>query len=145
NKLLSQSISNSLSASLIGKEIRATGDGFSYSGSGDQKLGYSLGSAATSVSAGIYDSGGTLVRTVNGTGLSAGDNTFTWDGKNDLGETVASGKYTLKVSAKDTNGASVTATGYMFGTVSAVRFKSSGAVYVVDGEEIPLSDVLEIL
>jgi flagellar basal-body rod modification protein FlgD len=145
NQLLSQSISNSLAASIIGKDIRASGDAFNYAGSGGQQLGYTLSSAADTVSVGIYDTAGKLVRTLKGSGVSAGDNTFTWDGKNDLGNSVASGKYTLKVTAKDSKGASITSSSYIFGNVSAVRYKANGAVFVVDGTEIPLSDVLEIM
>jgi len=143
--LLSQGISNSLAATIIGKDIRASGEAFTYTGSSSARIGYTLPSNADTVTVKILDASGTVVRTMSGTGTAKGDNSFTWDGKDDQGSNVAAGKYTFTVEAKDSNGASVNVWRYVFGSVSAVRFKSDGAVFVVDGMEIRLSDVLEIL
>jgi hypothetical protein len=33
----------------------------------------------------------------------------------------------------------------VYGTISAVRYKSDGTYFVIDGVEVPLSDVLEVL
>ena len=93
----------------------------------------------------IYDESGNLVRTVAITGKNSGDNTFTWDGKNDADQQVASGKYKFTVEAKDTNGKTITPTLFITGTVSGVRFKADGTVFVVDGMEVKLSDILEIM
>jgi flagellar basal-body rod modification protein FlgD len=145
NQLLSQSISNSLAATIIGKDVRASGNAFSYSGSGDARLGYSLSSAAEQVTVKILDQSGSVVRTLNVNATSKGDNSFTWDGKSDDGRSLSGGKYSFTVEAKDSKGGLVQLSRYVFGNVSAVRFKADGAVFVVDGMEISLSDVLEIM
>jgi len=145
NYLLSQVIGNSLSANLIGNQVRATSDTFNYSGSGDVKLGYTLPGNSSAVSVKIYDKNDNLVRTLTNPGNSSGDNSFSWDGKDNLGNTVASGKYKFSVDAKDGDGAAMKTTQFIYGTVSAVRFKSDGTFFVVDGDEVSLANILEIL
>jgi flagellar basal-body rod modification protein FlgD len=145
NYLMSQSINNALAATFVGKDVRATGDTFQYSGSGESRLGYSLPSAADSGTVKIYDESGNLVRTMAITGKTSGDNTFTWDGKDDADRQLAAGKYKFTVDAKDVNGNSITPTLFITGTVSGVRFKADGTVFVVDGMEVKLSDILEIM
>jgi len=58
---------------------------------------------------------------------------------------VASGSYTFSVEAVDAAGTKVTATSYLYGMVSGIRFTPDGTVFVVDGMEIPLSQIIEIL
>jgi flagellar basal-body rod modification protein FlgD len=144
SSLLNQSISNALSTTVIGKEVRAAGTSFNYSGSGDMKLGYTLPSAAVSAQVKILDQNGAVVRTINGTGVAAGDADVKWDGLTDSGVQAAAGHYTIQVSALDSAGKAVSATPFFYGVVSGVRFKSTGTVFVVDGEEISLSNILEV-
>jgi flagellar basal-body rod modification protein FlgD len=144
SQLLNQSISNALSTTVIGKEVRATGSTFNYSGTGTMKTGYTLPSAAVTAQVQILDSKGNVVRTIQNTGVAAGDTDVTWDGLTDSGVQAAAGTYTTKVTATDASGASITASPFFYGIVSGVRFKSTGTVFVVDGQEINLSDILEV-
>lgn len=145
NALLSRSVNNALAATFVDKEVRASADAFQYNGSGDVQLGYNLLSSADTVVVKVYDGAGTLVKTLTGTGMSKGDNTFTWDGKNEQGQPAAPGRYTFTVEAKDSNGASISASRFIFGVVTGVRFKADGTFFVVGGVEISLSDILEIM
>ena len=144
NQLLNQSISNALSTTVIGKEVRASGTAFNYSGAGDMKVGYTLPSAAMNAQVQILDRNGAVVRTINGTGVAAGDVDVKWDGLTDAGTQAAAGQYTVQVKATDSAGKAITATPFFYGTVTGVRFKSTGTVFVVDGEEIPLANILEV-
>ena len=145
NQLLSQSISNALAATFIGKQVRASGDTFALNSTGNVKLGYTLASAADTVTVNIKDGTGAVVRTLQVHGTDKGDNTFTWDGNDDHNQALPPGTYTFAVSAKDADGKNINSSGFSFGTVTAVRYKSNGTVFVVDGLEIPLSDILEIM
>jgi flagellar basal-body rod modification protein FlgD len=145
NQLMAQSISNSLAAALVGKDVRAATNALQYDGLNSMALGYSLPADAASVDVKIYSQAGTLVKTIGGLSVDQGDNSFTWDGTNDAGQKVSAGAYTFKVEALDDKGAAVSATPYLTGKISAIRFKSDGTYFVVDGTEVPLSDVLEIL
>jgi flagellar basal-body rod modification protein FlgD len=136
NYLLAQSIGNSLAAGMIGKDVRATGNGFHVTGSSDEvRIGYTLSGAATDVSVDIYRNG-TLVKTIKGSGES-GDNALTVSG-------LDGGDYTFKVTAKDGDTA-LSASTYLYGTITGVRFNTNGAAFLVDGSEIPFSQILEIL
>ena len=144
SQMLNQSISNALSTTVIGKEVRATGSTFNYTGTGPMKTGYTLPSAAVSAQVQILDAKGNVVRTITGTGVAAGDTEVKWDGLTDEGAQAAAGTYTVKVTATDAKGAAITASPYFYGIVTGVRFKSTGTVFVVDGQEINLADILEV-
>lgn len=150
NSLLTQSITNSLSTTLIGKSVRATGSKLTYDGSNSVNFGYSLASGAEKVNIRIYDSRQNLVKTVTADKnkfdpLAVGNTDLTWDGTNESGQQVEKGSYTFKVDAYDSDGKLMTTSNYTYGTIGSVRFKSSGTYFMVDGKEISLSDVLEIL
>jgi flagellar basal-body rod modification protein FlgD len=149
NYVLTQAINNGLSAGFVGKEVRATGDTFNLGPAGDglrnQKLGYTLESAATSVEVKIKNERGEVVRTIRTAGTSKGDNAFTWDGKDDVGGDVPAGKYSFTVDAKDTAGKSVGMSQFVFGRVSSVRFTADGTKFIINGQEILLGNILEIL
>jgi flagellar basal-body rod modification protein FlgD len=145
NQLMTQSIGNSLAATMIGKGVKASADEFRFTGSGDVRLGYTLPVSAAEVTVRVYDSTGALVRTITNAGTDKGDSTVVWDGTNDSGQTMAEGKYTFKVDALDSSKAALTATPFLYGTISAVRFTSAGTMFVVDGVEIPVSQILELL
>lgn len=148
NYILTQAINNGLSAGFVGKEVRATGDTVTLGPPGDGlrsvKLGYSLGAAANSVVVKIKNERGEVVRTLR-TGTAKGDNTFTWDGTNDAGEDVPEGKYTFSVEAKDANNHVLDVSKFMFGRVAAVRFTTEGTKFLINGQEVLLGNILEVL
>ena len=142
--VLSSSINNALATTFIGKEVRANSSSFNYTNSGTVQMGYTLPTDASAVSVKIYDGNGNLVKTLKG-GTSTGDSTVTWDGTNDGGQPMANGTYTFKVEATDSTGGSIATSSYIFGKVTGIRFKSDGTVFVIDGAEISLSNILEIM
>lgn len=149
NFILTQAINNGLAAGFVGKDVRAAGSTFSLSSDGNQqprvKLGYSLASAANSVEIKIKNERGEVVRTIRGAGSAKGDNTFEWDGRNDNGVALPEGKYSFSVEAKDADNKSIGSSPYIFGKVSAVRFTTEGTKFIINGQEILLGDILEIL
>ena len=52
----------------------------------------------------VYDIDGTMVRTVNESGLAAGSNQISWNGRNNNGVLLSDGEYTLHLRAQDSNG-----------------------------------------
>jgi len=142
-KTLTSSLNNALATTFIGKSVRAQTSAFQYPGTGTVKVGYDLASSATDATVNVYNAAGHLVKSIAGTGAT--DNTTTWDGTLNDGTVAPSGSYTFKVVAADSSGNAVTATSYVYGTVTAVRYKSTGTVFVIDGTEVSLADVLEIM
>ncbi|MEW6041393.1 MAG: FlgD immunoglobulin-like domain containing protein, partial [Elusimicrobiota bacterium] len=64
---------------------------------------YTLSESATTTIS-IYDSTNILVRTLVNSLKSAGQNSETWDGKNDAGFILPDGNYTIKIDATDLSG-----------------------------------------
>jgi flagellar basal-body rod modification protein FlgD len=145
NAVLTQAISNALSASLIGKDVRAAGDTMMINGEGSVRMGYTLGDTAESVGVNVYDQNDRLIRTFSGLDTTKGDHTVTWDGKDASGVTAASGTYRFEVEALNASKSEMETAQFMYGTVSSIRYKSTGAVFVVDGVEVPLGNILEIM
>jgi flagellar basal-body rod modification protein FlgD len=145
SNLMTQSISNALAATMVGKQIKASGSTFAYSGTGDASFGYTLPGVADSAVIKVQNAAGVVVKTIKSTGLKKGDNAITWDGLDEDGNHVAAGSYSFTVEAADASGNAITASPYLFGHVTSVRFKADGTVFVLDGVEIPLANVLEIL
>jgi hypothetical protein len=85
-----------------------------------------------------------LNRILSVDGATKGDGTVVWDGL-DEAETMASGTCNSAWRLLMRPGRRSPATSYPYGVVSGIRFTSDGTVFVVDGMEIPLSQIIEIL
>lgn len=143
---MSSSISamqNYSSASLIGKNIKADGNGFGLAG-GAATFGYSLGGGAESTSVSVSDKSGRVVKRFDYGPAQKGEYTVTWDGKDSLGNPAPAGAYTFAVSAKDASGAPVDSAAFITGPVSSVSFDAAGAKLVVNGSAVPRDAVRQI-
>jgi flagellar basal-body rod modification protein FlgD len=143
--MMGQTFSNTMSASLIGKEVKADMNQFSLTTGGGHDLHYNLANAATSITIDIKDSTGNVVRTLQVNPQAAGDQTVTWNGMDGNGKQAAGGDYTYTVTAKDANGAAVTASTFIQGVVSALQYVDGNAVLIVNGMQVSLSSVLSVM
>jgi flagellar basal-body rod modification protein FlgD len=144
NLLLTQVLNNTAAAGLVGKTVVASADKINLDSSGSAAVHFDLGGAAQRVVVTIKDESGLTVRTMEVQGLAAGRNEMSWDGKDADGKPVAAGTYSIAIQAYGSDGNGVSATALTTGEVTSVRFKDGQAYLVVDGREIPISDVLEI-
>ncbi|MGA2296464.1 MAG: FlgD immunoglobulin-like domain containing protein [FCB group bacterium] len=146
NQSMTQTIANSALPGLLGKNAKAISNNIFFGGTDNVALGYNLTSAAGKANIVIKDSSGTVVRTMtlSGQDLTSGDHDLTWDGKDNNGKVMPSGKYTFTVNATDGQGAAMTPTCYTSGKIQGVKFKSDGTVLVINGMEVPLQDVEDI-
>lgn len=139
---MAQSIGNSLATTMIGREIKATGNTLKWDGETPVKFGYSLEAAARQASVRIYNAKGEMVQEIEGAGILKGDNWLTFD----PGEGIQpKGEYTFKVVVTDDNAKPMTASAFTMGTITGVRFTASGTVVLIDGVEVPVANILEIL
>jgi flagellar basal-body rod modification protein FlgD len=143
--ILTQVLNNTAAAGLIGKSVLADGNSINLESSGDgASVHFDLAANAATVTVSIYDSGGTLVRTIEETGVEAGRRSVDWDGKDSDGKSLSGGDYTFKVTATDANGNSIDVSPLVMGRVDVVKFVGGEAVLVLDGVEVSIADVLEI-
>jgi flagellar basal-body rod modification protein FlgD len=140
NDLLTKLVSNtgsgvSTAVSLIGKEVRADSNVAALKG-GKAEWSYSLARDASDVKLEIVDSKGRTVRTIAGTDNKAGEHKLVWDGKATGGGDLEDGVYTLKITAKDTQGSAVTSSTYIDGKVTGVE-QSDGTTYLtINGAKV---------
>ena len=137
------SLQNTMASDLIGKKVVVTGNKATLNGQAD--MPYTLPSDASSVSISVYDATGTLVRTAVLGQKSAGNNSFTWDGKDQNGNTLPAGQYTFAVNAVNNSGQTITATPLTSGTVTGISFNNNVTSLTLDnGTQVQLGDVHEI-
>jgi len=131
------------SSNYIGHTVEAKGDTATLE-NGQVAFGYSLNSAASSVTLTVNDSSGNAVWTGSGT-TTAGSNSFTWDGKTADGTQLSDGgQYTLSVSAKDSSGNSVYGYTTVSGTVTAVDSSSGTTMLTIGKTSVSTSSIIGV-
>lgn len=145
NYVLTQSINNTMSATLIGKDVKLNGANVTSSGQTNIQLGYNLPSDAVSATLNVYDSNGNIVKTINNVPTTSGDHKLSWDFTDNNGNKVPVGTYTFSVTALDTSKANMTATYFKYGTIDGIKFSDSGSQLMIDGAAYSLSDIAEIV
>lgn len=145
NYLLTQSINNTLVANLIGKEAKVNGGDININGQSEVTLGYNLPVGAESVQVKIFNEAGQLVKYIDSSEKSFGDNKLSWDISDNNGVKLPNGKYTFEVSAVNMSNEKMDASLFKLGIVDGVRFGENGTVLIIGGAEYSISDISEVL
>ncbi|RDI97715.1 hypothetical protein DVT68_15665 [Dyella solisilvae] len=130
------------SSNLVDRQVMVPSSTMSFDGS-TSMLGAVNVTTATTVNVQVLDSNGNVVRTIPMGAQSAGLAQFSWDGKDDSGNTVAAGNYTLSATSGNTS-----LDTYVAGTVTGVGYGGSslGTYLQVSGVGgVSLSQVAQIL
>ncbi|WP_138430788.1 flagellar hook assembly protein FlgD [Fodinibius saliphilus] len=139
-EMMRTEMTNSMAASLTGKSVRALSNKVNLDAGGSVDINFELNNTAEDVEIIVKDAAGSTVRTESLNGGSNGANTWTWDGRNNDGRTVAEGQYSIEVKA--TNGdKGVKARMFTEGTANRIRFSGDGVLISVDGVEVPIGNV----
>ena len=141
--LMGASLTNSMAASLTGKEVRALSNQISLSSEGNAEINYKLNDSATDVEIVVRTASGAEVRRETLSGVPSGDNAWTWDGLDANGQRMGEGEYTVEVIAKNGDN-NVGALTFLEGIASKVRYTSQGVYLAVNGIDIPIGDVEEV-
>jgi flagellar basal-body rod modification protein FlgD len=124
---------------MLGRSVTVPSNGVEMIG-GASNTFYELPIAASSVSAEIRDPTGFLVRTMSGLSGKAGvDIPLGWDGKDDIGQSVLEGNYTVAISAKNDLGEALPAFTYRGADVQEVTFSDGQVSYLLSGDETVLA------
>ncbi len=142
---LTQSINNTLTATLIGKDVKLSGENIVNNGGDGLDLGYNLPAEAKSVTVNIYNSQGVLVKTFEDPSISSGDHKLFWDFTDNNGSKLPEGNYKMEIEAKDLSGESMTVDKFIWGTIDGVKFGENGTTLLVNNSQFMLSDILEII
>ncbi len=148
NDLLKQLVANTGSSvasavSLIGKQAAASTDTAQLA-NGKAQWRYTLGSGATDVKVEVLDAHGGTVAAYSAADTSAGDRSFTWDGRSLTGKQMPDGAYSLRITATDPSGGTVSATPFVQGVVTGVEQSNGATVLTINGGKVPLSAVTSV-
>ncbi|MCE1229936.1 MAG: flagellar hook assembly protein FlgD [Firmicutes bacterium] len=148
NKLLegiqvqNQGLFQAQSANLVGKRVRASSTGFDLK-SGQASLGVDL-AADAQVQIAVKDGSGKVVAVLDQGSMKAGSHTVTWNGRNELGQTLPDGAYTVEITAKGSTGQAVEAKPSTFVTVDSVMFLNGTVLVQAGGRRFNLADINQI-
>lgn len=131
------------SSSLIVTNVEVTSSSLNLSG-GTASIGIQLPTAASKVALAIQNAAGQTVATLSPGAMAAGDQVVTWNGKDNNGNQLADGTYTVGIAATDASGASVAATTTSYATVTAVNFSNGAIMVTAGGQQYPLSSISTI-
>ena len=76
--------------------------------------------------------------------LSAGNQSFTWNGQGNNGVTWPDGNYTLSINATGANGQPVTVSTQVQGTISSIDVSKNPPQVTVGGQSYPISAIQSI-
>ncbi|MBD1550655.1 flagellar hook assembly protein FlgD [Pseudomonas typographi] len=133
-------------SSLVGHSVLAEATSAAVDTSSGLTGQVAVSSATTDASVSVYDADGTLVKNIDLGSQSAGTVSFTWDGTDNDGNTLASGTYTFAANAT-VDGSEVAQTTYLPSTVTSVTLGSTASdmtLKLADGSSVKLSDVTTI-
>lgn len=131
-------------ASLMGKEIVASGNKVSYRTGAETRIGYTLNADAARVVVNITDSKGEMVRSLEAGSRRAGEQTTVWDGRDSTGRVLADGVYSFEVNAFDGSGKKISVITKVQGVVTGVSLVGSEPLLEIGEIKIPLSAVISI-
>lgn len=151
NDLLEKLVTNTgsgiqTSVSLLGREVRAVHNEAKLT-AGKADWSYKLDREATDVTIEVVNSLGKVVQVekTSGDDLKAGDHTYSWNGKDRTGAQLPNGEtYTLRITAKDSAGATVGVTNFIKGVVTGVEQSSGKTFITVNGVQIGWEKVTSI-
>lgn len=127
----------------IGKDVELNSSQMVLNG-GSATFSYTLPDVASSSTITIQDSDGKIVRRVEGA-TNLGKHSVAWDGKDDNGNQLASGVYTVSVTASNTNGGVLKPTITTSNTVTGIQTTSNGLMLSLGGLlQVDATNVLSI-
>jgi flagellar basal-body rod modification protein FlgD len=129
---MSSAMSATQNASLIGRNVVVSSDLVRLGSTGPVTVGVELAGAADKVGVAIQDASGRTVRSLSFGALPQGTSTFEWDGRNDAGERVAAGDYSLRLNATKASRA-VVASGLVAGYVDSVTMQGGSSLLNLRG------------
>jgi flagellar basal-body rod modification protein FlgD len=128
------------STGLVGKLVKVEGNDFSYRGE-PVPMAYDLEGSASDVEIKIYNSGGTVIRTLQGNAGQAGEYNVVWDGLDSMGDVVPAGNYSMDISAVDEKGNEVDAVTYVSDVVTSVLFEEGESFLTVGASLVPIDKI----
>ena len=141
--IMSAGLTNSMAASLTGKEVKALSNEFNLQENSALDFSFKIPKSATEVEIVIKDENGNQVFTETMKGVQKGEHDYSWDGSNANGDKMPNGKYTVEVRPMSGD-SPISVLTYTKGMAERVKFTGSGVYLIVNGLEVAIGNVEEI-
>jgi flagellar basal-body rod modification protein FlgD len=145
NGFIASSVNNSIAATFLGKEVHAVGNQVHLSEEGDLEIRFNQERASADTLVKIYNSAGTVVRSLYLGASPGGGLMVEWNGKDEIGERLPEGTYYVEVLASDYDDNVINTVTFMMGRVTGVRYYDNKARLLIGEEEVALENVIEIV
>ncbi len=131
--------------SLIGKDVTIRGNTIAYDGENATGAAATLDRSASEVTVTIRDANGQAVRTMDLGPTPGGAVQVPWDGRDDAGNPVPAGSFTMEIAARDSDGGVVDVSQDVKGRVVGVTFDKGYPEIILDsGARAPISDLIDV-
>lgn len=141
--MMSASLTNSMAASLTGKQVRALSNQIHLNATDPSDVKFKLNNSADEVDVIIRSASGAEIRRETLKGVASGDTSWKWDGLNNSGDRMGEGDYYIEVQAKNGDNP-VGSMVFIEGVANKVRYSGEGVLLTVNGVEVPIGDVEEV-
>jgi len=131
--------------SLIGKDVVVKGDTISFDGINATGFAANLEKSSAETKVTIRNEAGEAVRTLDLGPKPAGDIDIPWDGRDDAGQVVQPGSYSVEISATDDTGTPIQVSQDVSGRVVGVDYaKGYPEIILESGARAPISDLVSV-
>lgn len=138
-------IASNDAVSLVGKTVTIRGKGIAFDGTTPTGASCTLSAPASKVQVIIRDADGNAVRTTEYGAKPGGTMAVNWDGKDDKGQVLPAGKYTIDVKATAADGTAVDVSSDVKGIVTKISFDKGYPEMTLDsGATAPISDLVSV-
>lgn len=137
-------IANSQASDLVGRYVEADASHLLLNEGTAVDGAFQLGAGAARATVELRDASGHVVRTLELGALPAGPAHFTWDGRDETGAVLPSGRYSVAVRAVDADGGPVQVDLSARGVVDAVTYEGGYPALSVGGSAVVMGDVRSI-
>jgi flagellar basal-body rod modification protein FlgD len=142
-EMMSASLTNSMAASLTGKQVKALSNQVYLNPVEPADIKFELNNSANEVEIIVRSASGAEVRREVIQGAPSGENQWQWDGRNNMGDRMGEGQYSIEINASNEDG-KVNSLMFIEGVATKVRYTGNGVYISVNNVLVPIGDVEEI-
>jgi flagellar basal-body rod modification protein FlgD len=139
-----QSLNNVMASGFIGKEVKAEYSDLYIDGNNKPVISYTTDQYASEIEFTISDAGGHVVATITEEDVNPGTGSIEWDGKDQRGNRVDEGYYTVEATAVNSSNVEFAPSLSLVGLVTNVVYRDGAAYLTVNGTEVALGDVTSV-
>ena len=138
------SMNNASMTQLLGRDVTAMSNLVPYDGDGPQEIHYDARGDVAQMTVTVQNAEGKVVSRAELSDIPAGEDFWSWDGKDIHGVQAPEGTYTVSITAFDGSGQPVEVNSLLKGRVNEMSYATGAPVPYVDGVEIAMASILRV-